>query len=66
VDEHLTHEDNFHNGPRACGDAGEHCAAYRESMWLDLQNEAESHYDRTDRCQFTTFVGYEWSASPSD
>lgn len=66
VDDHLTHEDNFHNGPRACGDAGEHCLAYRESMWLDLQNEAESHYDRTKQCQFTTFVGYEWSASPSD
>jgi len=66
VDEHLTHENNFHTGPRACGDAGENCLAYRESMWLDLQNEAESHYDRTEQCRFTTFVGYEWSASPSD
>ncbi|MGB5810275.1 MAG: DUF3604 domain-containing protein [Polyangiales bacterium] len=66
VDEHLAGEDKFHNPPRACGDSGEHCRAYREAMWIDLQNEAESAYDRSDACKFTSFVGYEYSASPSD
>ncbi|MEM9727469.1 MAG: DUF3604 domain-containing protein [Myxococcota bacterium] len=66
VDAHLTQENRFHNPPRACGDAGEHCYAYREAMWIDLQNEAERAYDRSGRCRFTSFVGYEYTASPSD
>ncbi|MEM7138995.1 MAG: DUF3604 domain-containing protein [Myxococcota bacterium] len=66
VDAHLKDEDKFHNPPRACGDAGEHCYAYREAMWIDLQNEAEAAYDRSDKCRFTSLVGYEYSASPSD
>lgn len=66
VDARLTHEGNYHNPPRACGDAGEHCYAYREAMWIDLQNEAERAYDRSENCRFTSFVGYEYSASPSD
>lgn len=66
IDAHLTDEENFHNPPRACGDAGEHCYVYREAMWVDLQNEAEDAYDRSDKCRFTSLVGYEYSASPSD
>ncbi len=66
VDAHLVHEDKFHNPPRACGDGGENCFPYREAMWVDLQNEAEAAYDRSDRCRFTSLLGYEYSASPSD
>ncbi len=30
-------------------------------VWMDTQEAAEEHYDRTASCTFTTFVAYEWS-----
>ena len=42
IDAHLSDENNFHNPPRACGDAGDHCYPYREQKWVEIQQEAEA------------------------
>lgn len=47
-----------------CGDEGEDCLRYADPVWEEIQQVAESAYDRTDACSFTTLVGYEWSLSP--
>ncbi len=30
-------------------------------VWMDTRAAAEEYYDRSSKCSFTTFVGYEWS-----
>ncbi|MEE2664199.1 MAG: DUF3604 domain-containing protein [Myxococcota bacterium] len=40
-----------------CSDAG-------AQTWRLLQEAAEQYYDRTPRCSFTTFVGYEYTDAP--
>lgn len=47
-----------------CGQDGALCIEAGRKPWREIQDAAESHYDRTDRCAFTTFVGYEWTAMP--
>lgn len=37
------------------------CKQAALSPWQDIQNAAEKHYDRSEQCRFTTFVGYEWT-----
>ena len=32
--------------------------------WTLIQQAAEAHYDRSSRCSFTTFVGYEYTDAP--
>ena len=49
---------------RACGREGQHCDRGRRDLWLDTQNAAERHLDRTEACTFTTFVGYEFTLNP--
>ncbi|MDG1479179.1 MAG: DUF3604 domain-containing protein [Myxococcota bacterium] len=44
-----------------CSDAG--CGELSDSIWSDVQRAAESAYDRTAGCEFTSFVGYEWSGA---
>ncbi|MEY3018853.1 MAG: hypothetical protein RL336_1988 [Pseudomonadota bacterium] len=48
------HEESF-----ACqlGD----CDSGEISYWGEIQRAAEHHYDRSDACEFTTFVGYEYT-----
>jgi hypothetical protein len=48
-----------------CGDGGAECLAHASLVWQDIQDAAEAHYDRTAACAFTTFVAYEWSATPN-
>ena len=45
-----------------CGDNAEVCFAQAADTWQDIQQAAEEAYDRSEDCQFTSFVGYEWTA----
>ncbi len=47
-----------------CGDDGSACPEAAKGAWGRIRQAAESFYDRTAACSFTTFVAYEWSASP--
>ena len=46
-----------------CGDDSEQCFTAANATWLDVQEAAEQAYDRSSDCSFTSFVGYEWTAS---
>ena len=46
-----------------CGENNEICFAAAADTWVDVQQAAEEAYDRSSDCSFTSFVGYEWTAS---
>jgi hypothetical protein len=50
--------------PDLCGEGSLHCLEAMDSAWRDLQAATERHYDRSSRCSFTTFHGYEYTATP--
>ena len=41
------------------------CGGGAEDVWTEIQDAAEAAYDRSEACAFTTFVAYEWSATPN-
>jgi hypothetical protein len=41
------------------------CAAALGVRWGEIMDAAEDAYDRTSACEFTSFVGYEWTAAPA-
>jgi len=41
------------------------CDAGHISYWAKIQQAAEDHYDRSSACEFTTFVGYEYTDAPN-
>ena len=47
-----------------CGPDGSRCREAAGGPWREIQEAAERHYDRSDRCRFTTFVAYEYTATP--
>lgn len=51
--------------PSICGADGSRCIEAMRSVWEEQQAAAERHYDRTDRCRFTTLHGYEYTATPN-
>jgi len=46
-----------------CGDDGTDCVGQAAKVWREIQRAAEQAYDRSDACTFTSFVGYEWTAT---
>ncbi len=40
------------------------CDAGHTDYWQKIQQAAEDHYDRSSACEFTTFVGYEYTDAP--
>ena len=50
--------------PGLCGTDGEICIEAGKDVWAEIVAAAEAVYDRTNSCEFTSFVGYEWSAGP--
>ncbi|MCA9511393.1 MAG: DUF3604 domain-containing protein [Myxococcales bacterium] len=48
---------------RFCGEDAKYCREAHASAWRDIQEAAEEAYDRTSQCRFTSFVGYEYTAS---
>jgi hypothetical protein len=47
-----------------CSLWGIDCPDRLAQFWQSIQRAAEDHYDRSSRCSFTTFVGYEYSDAP--
>ena len=47
-----------------CTTPGVDCTSSAISVWQQIQAAAEEAYDRTSTCGFTSFVGYEYTASP--
>ncbi len=47
-----------------CGEDGAVCREVGRGPWQETQAAAEAHYDRSASCEFTTFVGYEWTGMP--
>ena len=45
-----------------CGENDEVCLGAAKTIWQDHQEAAEGAYDRSSRCSFTSFVGYEWTS----
>jgi hypothetical protein len=46
-----------------CGKNATHCLDAAAGAWGLIRDAAEQAYDRTAACTFTSFVGYEWTAS---
>lgn len=47
-----------------CGVNGRTCLEAAKTPWGDIQAAAESFYDQSESCNFTTFVAYEWTGAP--
>ena len=50
--------------PELCGANGRICKEASVDVWAEVQDAAEGAYDRSSRCEFTSFVGYEWTPNP--
>jgi hypothetical protein len=46
-----------------CGDDGAVCLEASRAPWQEMQVAAEKAYDRSENCQFTSFVAYEWTGA---
>lgn len=46
-----------------CGKDNKTCFAEAADTWQEIQQDTENAYDRSSDCTFTSFVGYEWTAS---
>ncbi len=47
-----------------CGEDGSACFKSSVSLWQRTRDMAEAAYDRSSRCEFTSFVGYEHTGTP--
>lgn len=47
-----------------CGPDGSICTQEVAPIWQRMQDAAEQFYDRSPDCEFTTFIGYEWTGAP--
>ena len=47
-----------------CGLAGSTCLEAAKTPWNDIQLAADTYYDQSDECDFTSFVAYEWTGAP--
>lgn len=46
-----------------CGDNNEYCFAKAADTWAEIRQATDDAYDRSADCTFTSFNGYEWTAS---
>jgi hypothetical protein len=44
-----------------CGEDGQLCRAAAAGPWQEITSAAEAAYDRSPKCEFTSFVAYEWT-----
>jgi hypothetical protein len=46
-----------------CGEEGIDCRTAAGGVWKEIRAAADEAYDRSSACRFTSFVGYEWTAT---
>ncbi len=46
-----------------CGPDGAECIQRASEVWQEIRDAAEGAYDRSSRCSFTAFIGYEHTAT---
>ena len=49
--------------PSICGEDSADCTEAGRNRWVEVQKAAERAYDRSSRCTFTSFIGYEWTGN---
>jgi hypothetical protein len=47
-----------------CGANNELCREAARGPWAETRAAAEEAYDRSEKCDFTSFVAYEWTGAP--
>ena len=47
-----------------CGDDGALCREWSKGPWQEMIDAAEDAYDRSAACEFTSFIGYEYTGTP--
>ncbi|MGJ8669753.1 MAG: DUF3604 domain-containing protein, partial [Oceanococcus sp.] len=47
-----------------CGLGGSTCLEAAKTPWNDIQLAAQTYYDQSDDCSFTSFIAYEWTGAP--
>lgn len=57
-------DDSAEKGESFVCTMGDCDAAHREA-WGGIRAAAEEHYDRSEECSFTTFIGYEYTDAPN-
>ena len=57
----LAAEQGYVEYPALCGEGGEDCVEGGKAAWAEVQEAAAA---ADDPCEFTSFVGYEWSGNP--
>jgi hypothetical protein len=50
--------------PELCGDDGQLCRDYAKPPWQKIVQAAEEADDKSERCEFTSFVAYEYTGTP--
>jgi hypothetical protein len=48
-----------------CGEEGERCRSQSMTTWERIQQAADDAYDRSESCEFTSMLGYEYTGSLS-
>lgn len=51
--------------PDVCGEDGSDCREADRIVWQDMIRSAEEAYDTSPSCEFTSFVGYEYTRAPN-
>jgi hypothetical protein len=50
--------------PDLCGTRGFECQKAGDEVWKQIQRDADTVYDKSSACTFSSFVGYEWTSNP--
>lgn len=59
----LTAQPNPMRIPDVCGEDGAACLPFAGEVWQRTIDAANDAYDRTESCEFTAFIGYEYTAN---
>ena len=46
-----------------CGESRAICLDAAQKPWQEIIQAAEDHYDRSEACTFSSFIGYEWTGA---